>query len=113
MTPIERVSHHLEPFDCDCATTVALKISDDSCKMDDEQRSLFMALYDAMEPYESDLFAPDIHDLIQEAHTAPTAMVYARIKREREAAMAIITQDRMKPFKAKIRAMIAIYAMEA
>lgn len=111
-TAIESIARNLDPFERDCATTVALKISDDSCKMDDAQRGLFMDLYDAMTPYLSDLFASDIHDVIRNARTTPSAMVYARIKYERERAMETIRQDRMKAFKASIRARIAIAALD-
>lgn len=53
--PIEKVAHDLELFARDCAVTVALKITDDSCKMDDEQRAVFMSLYDALPPYTSEI----------------------------------------------------------
>lgn len=102
------VAQKLDTFARDCAVTVALKISDDSCKMDDEQRALFMALYDALPPYESTLFDESVRDLIREARTAPTAMVFARIKTERERAMKEITQERMKGFKASVRGALLI-----
>jgi hypothetical protein len=34
----------------------------------------------------------------------PTATLFAQIKKEREIAMAIITQEKMKSFKASVRA---------
>jgi len=37
MSPIVKVAAALDIFACDCAVTVALKIADDSCKMDDER----------------------------------------------------------------------------
>ena len=33
------IASSLDAFEVDCAITVALKITDDSCKMDDEQRA--------------------------------------------------------------------------
>lgn len=108
MTPIAVVAHSLDTFGRDCAVTVALKISDDSCKMDDEQRALFMALYDALPPYESGIFADDIHTLIRDMRTHPSAAHFARVKKERETAMAIITQEKMKPFKASVRGALLI-----
>lgn len=103
MNSFTKVADVLNTFDRDCAVTVALKISDDSCKMDDEQRALFMKLYDALPHYESELFDLSVHDLIREARILPSPMVFAKIKPERERAMKIITQERMKAFKASVR----------
>lgn len=108
MNPYEKVAANLDTFARDCAVTVALKISDDSCKMDDEKRAVFMALYDALPSYESQIFDENIHALIHEARTAPTAAHYGRIKKEREMAMAIITQDKMKAFKTSVRTSLLI-----
>lgn len=108
MSTFSTVASSLDTFSRDCAVTVALKISDDSCKMDDEQRSLFMSLYDALPAYTSELFDASIHELIREIRTAPNAILFGRIKKERERAMAIITQERMKAFKASVRAMLLI-----
>ena len=111
MSMYAKVAADLDPFGCDCAVTVALKISDDSCKMDNEQRAIFMALYDALPAYRSTLFDPEVHQWIDEARTAPSAMLYARIKGERERAMAIITQEKMKTFKASVRGMLLIASL--
>ncbi len=108
MNPYEKVAASLDGFARDCAVTVALKISDDSCKMDEEQRAVFMALYDALEPFKSDLFDENIHTLIHTARNAPTASLFAQIKKERERAMAIITQEKMKAFKASVRTALLI-----
>lgn len=103
MTAIAKVSADLDTFGRDCAVTVALKITDNSCKMDEEQRALFMQLYDALSPYESLVFDESIHDLIREGRNSPSETLYERIKLEREKAMAIITQEKMKLFKASVR----------
>jgi len=108
MSPIDKVAARLDTFGRDCAVTVALKISDDSCKMDDEQRAVFMALYDALESNQSELFDESVYTLIKEARTAPSATLFAQIKKEREMAMAIITQEKMKAFKASVRAALLI-----
>lgn len=109
--PYEKVAANLDTFAKDCAVTVALKISDDSCKMDDEKRAVFMALYDALPSYKSETFDDTIHALIHEARTAPTGAHYGRIKKEREMAMAIITQDKMKAFKSSVRASLLIASL--
>ncbi len=113
MNPIDRVATSLRSFERDCAVTVALKISDDSCKMDDEQRALFMALYDTLEPFKSGMFDDNIHTLIHTARTSPTAALFAQIKKEREMAMATITQEKMKAFKASVRAALFIAQLRA
>jgi hypothetical protein len=105
---IAKVASDLDSFACDCAVTVALKITDDSCKMDEEQRALFMALYDHLSPYKSILFDDGIHTLIRQTRANPTATLYAQIKKEREMAMAIITQEKMKIFKASVRGSLLI-----
>lgn len=111
MTPIEKVAHDLDAFARDCAVTVALKITDDSCKMDEEQRELFMALYDALPPHTSEIFDVGVYALIAEARSAPNASLFARIKKEREMAMAIITQEKMKIFKASVRGSLLIASL--
>ncbi len=108
MNPITKVARRLDTFGRDCAVTVALKISDDSCKMDEEQRAVFMALYDALPSFDSELFDESVYTLIEEARTAPSATLFAQIKKEREMAMAIITQEKMKAFKASVRASLLI-----
>lgn len=108
MDPYAKVAGDLDTFACDCAVTVALKITDDSCKMDDEQRALFMALYDALPPFESAMFDESVHELIREGRNAPTAQLFGRIKNERERAMAIITKEKMKTFKASVRGSLLI-----
>lgn len=108
MNPIGRVAAALESFERDCAVTVALKISDDSCKMNAEQRAVFMALYDALEPFKSGMFDDNIHTLIHAARTSPTAALFAQIKKEREMAMTVITKEKMKAFKASVRVALMI-----
>ncbi|MDD5052980.1 MAG: hypothetical protein PHO27_09655 [Sulfuricurvum sp.] len=108
MSSIAKVAGSLDVFSRDCAVTVALKITDDSCKMDEEQRSIFMALYDALPSYKSEIFDEEVYALISQARDFPSASLFARIKKEREMAMAIITQEKMKSFKASVRASLLI-----
>lgn len=97
------IASGMNPFECDCAITVALKITDESCKMDDYEKHVFMLLYDAMSKEEAALFESDIFDIIQEGRSKPSAQIYAKIKEHREAAMDFITRPKMKAFKASIR----------
>jgi len=100
---VARVAASLDQFDTDCAITVALKITDDSCKMDEEQRALFMAVYDALPGRNTALFDADVFDLIAAGRTMPSAQIFATIKPLRQAAMDTITRPKMKAFKASIR----------
>ena len=108
MSSFVEIAEKLDTFNRDCAVTVALKISDDSCKMDEDGRGLFMALYDALPSYKSEIFEESVRTLIHDARTTPTAHLYAQVKIERERAMAIITQDRMKAFKASVRSSLVL-----
>jgi hypothetical protein len=76
--------------------------------MDDEKRAVFMALYDALEPFNSNIFDESVHTLIGTARNTPTATLFAQIKKERERAMEIITQEKMKSFKTSIRTQLLI-----
>jgi hypothetical protein len=100
---VARIAASLDAFDTDCAITVALKITDDTCKMDDEQRALFMLLYDTLPSKNTVLFDAAVFDLIAAGRTAPSASVYDAIKLLRETAMKEITRPKMKAFKSSIR----------
>jgi hypothetical protein len=100
---LSAVAKELSDFERDCAITVALKITDDSCKMDEEQRALFMALYDALPEQSSDLFSPTVFSLIEIGRNDPSAFIFSEIKQLREMAMDDITRPKMKSFKAEVR----------
>ena len=100
---VRAIAAALDPFETGCAVTVALKISDDTCKMGEEQRALFMALYDALPEKSCDLFEDDVSDLITSAREERTEAIVAKIKPLREFAMDKITRPKMKAFKADIR----------
>ncbi len=96
------IAKRLNSFNRDCAVTVALKISDNSCKMDDYEKSVFMLLYKYLNK-KSEFFEDDVFDLIEQANSSPSASIYANIKKRREAAMDFITRPKMKAFKEEIR----------
>lgn len=108
MNPFSKIADKLDTFQRDCAVTVALKISDDSCKMDDDGRGLFISLHDALPSYKSEIFDENVHTLIAQAREGLTSSLKKEIKKERERAMAIITQDKMKAFKASVRSSLLI-----
>jgi hypothetical protein len=100
---IPTVARSLKGLERDCAITVALKIADDSCKMDAYEKEVFMRLYRSLGEEESTLFTIEVHGLIDEAVDAPSAFLFAKVKAEREAAMEAITRPNMKAFKAMVR----------
>ncbi len=97
------MANSLDTFERDCAITVALKITDDTCKMDEYEKSIFMALYDAIEAKQSDYFDKSVFELIAQGRKTPTAQIYSKIKTLRQAAMEMITRPNMKAFKAGVR----------
>ncbi|MDD2790329.1 MAG: hypothetical protein PHU40_06615 [Sulfurimonas sp.] len=103
LAKIGTVARAMNGFECDCAITVALKISDESCKMDEYEKSVFIALYDAMPDKQTDFFDENIFELISHTRAHPSASAYAKIKILRENAMLMIKQENMKKFKAEIR----------
>ncbi|WP_345979039.1 hypothetical protein [Sulfurimonas sp. HSL3-2] len=100
---IPSVANSLDAFERDCAITVVLKITDDTCKMDDLEKSIFMMLYDAIENKQSDYFDKSVFELIEEGRKTPTAQIYSKIKTLRQDAMEMITRPKMKAFKAGVR----------
>lgn len=102
-TKILQVANSLSAFERDCAITLALKITDDSCKMDDYEKSIFMMLYDAIEEKQSDYFDATVFEIIEDGRKTPSAQIFAKIRTLRKDAMDMVTQLRMKAFKALVR----------
>lgn len=105
---ISVIAKNLDGFERDCAITVALKITDDSCKMDDYEKSVFMMLYDALGVKKTDFFDNDVFEVIEKARLQPSAQIFSEIKKRREAAMDFITRSKMKAFKAIIRERLSV-----
>jgi hypothetical protein len=110
LTRLPVVAANLDSFERDCAITVALKITDDSCKMDGYEKSVFMALYDALPEQTSLFFDPSVFAAIAQGRSEPSAQVFARIKNLREEAMASISRPKMKAFKATVRTRLSAEA---
>ena len=100
---IPTIVESMDSFTKDCAITVALKIADDSCKMDNYEKRVFMLLYDAIQEKTSSFFDESVFDTITIARENPSASAYAEVKKLREAAMDFITRPKMKAFKAEVR----------
>lgn len=101
---IPEIAAALDGFDRECAITLALKITDDSCKMDDYERSVFMKVYDALPEQCSDFFDPSVFGIIEEGRKHPSAQLFAEIRPLRQAGMEYVTRPKMKAFKAMVRA---------
>lgn len=104
---IAAVAASLSPFEVECAITVALKIADDTCKMNETQKALFMMLYDAIPSAKTSLFDETVFELISIGRNDPTAFVFDEIGKLREMAMDVIGRPKMKAFKAAVRERIA------
>ena len=104
------IAKNFDAFERDCCITVALKIADDSCKMDEYEKSVFMALYDSLEIKKSDFFSSDVFDTIALARETQSAKLYAEIKQLREAAMDMISRPKMKAFKGSVRQLMSVNA---
>jgi len=100
---IEAIAASLDTLQSECMITLALKITDDTCKMDHYERSVFMRLYDALPKSKSDFFGSDIFAIIKEARTKPSGYIFDMIKPLREAGMKYVTRPKMKAFKANVR----------
>jgi hypothetical protein len=100
---IPDIAASLDEMQNECMITLALKITDDTCKMDDYERSVFMEVYDALPSYKSNFFDEDVFDLISTGRSTHTAQIFAAIKPLRQAGMEYITRPNMKAFKAAVR----------
>ena len=105
---IPAIAAGLDSFERDCAITVALKIVDDSCKMDAYEKSVFLSLYKALPEQKSVFFDHTVFAVIEKGDTQPSAQIFAEIKSLREAAMDAITRPKMKAFKAEIRRRLTV-----
>lgn len=103
LTRIPKIAASLDAMQNECLVTLALKITDDTCKMDEYERSVFMRLYDALPEYQSTFFENSVFDVIDQGRNEPTAQIFSTIKPLREAGMEYVTRPRMKAFKATVR----------
>lgn len=100
---LQKVADSLTQFDKDCAITVALKVTDKTCKMSEEQKALFFKLYLELGACSSEIFdAAMIHELIAKAQDNLDEYI-DDVGDERERAMEIIGRPKMKAFKAMVR----------
>lgn len=104
---LPEVAKKLSDFEKICAITVALKISDESCKMDLYECTVFMRLYDYILKSAPSFFKDDIFELIKQVQEEPNMKLFSDIKVLRQSAMDKITRPKMKAFKASIRARIS------
>jgi len=106
---IPQIAASLDAMQHECLVTLALKITDDTCKMDTYERDVFMTLYDALPSYESRFFDSEVFELIKKGRAKPSAQIFAAIKPIRQSGMDYITRPRMKAFKVMVRAKLSYY----
>ncbi len=97
-------AHALTPGDVDCATTVMLKILDGKCKMDESEKLIMAALYDALQGRPGQRFGDAEHALIATARRGADESLRNLIYERRVLAETTLSRPVMKAFKAMIRA---------
>jgi len=101
------VKEYFSALEVDCTITVALKILDKKCQMDAHSQACFMALYEAVIPYKSEIFEADIHKLIADSKKEACLQTLDAIHEKRVYAMDIIPKPVMKAFKQRVRILMA------
>lgn len=94
----------LAPIEVDCATAVMLKILDGKCKMDESEKLIMAALYDALRGRPGQRFGDAEHALIATARQGADDALKNLIYERRVLAETAISRPVMKAFKAMIRA---------
>ena len=107
LNKIPEIACSLSPTHHECLITLALKITDDSCQMDDYERGVFMTLYDALPSYASTLFDAAVFELIAIGRTDPSAYVFGEIRKLRQMGMETLGRPEMKAFKAEVRRLLS------
>jgi hypothetical protein len=93
----------LDPLQIDCVTAVMLKILDNKCKMLPEQQMAMIAIYSVVRERRGVLFEPSIHQQIDEALKADSAISNQQIHELRLYAERVIPKPVMKHFKSYLR----------
>lgn len=93
----------LTASDIDCVTTVMLKILDGKCKMDEAEKSIMTALYDAVRSYPGLRFGAVEHALIACARQSGDEALKLLVYERRVLAETALSRPVMKAFKAMIR----------
>ncbi|MBW9262385.1 MAG: hypothetical protein K1566_03285 [Candidatus Thiodiazotropha sp. (ex. Lucinisca nassula)] len=93
----------LDPLQVDCVTAVMLKILDNKCKMEPEQQMAITAIYTVVRQRQGALFEPTIHEKIDDALNADSAVSCQQIHELRLYAERVIPKPVMKHFKSYLR----------
>ncbi|MBS1129684.1 MAG: hypothetical protein H6R16_686 [Proteobacteria bacterium] len=97
-------SQPLTASDVDCATAVMLKILDGKCKMGALEKTVMVALYEALQGRPGERFGQAEHALIATARQGADDVLRNTIYERRVLAETAISRPVMKAFKAMIRA---------
>jgi hypothetical protein len=94
----------------DYATILALKILNKKCKMNEEEQTLFMAVYDGMGLQENSPLVTNMHQTIAKAREAnplePAPEYEAAIHQLYSDAAATMEKPKMKAYKAFVRSFL-------
>ncbi len=95
--------HLLDPVLLDCTTTVMLKILDGKCKMNEADKIVIAALYDAVKHRPGRLMGAEYHALIASARQGMNEAMTMFIYEKRLLAETMISRPVMKAYKAWLR----------
>jgi hypothetical protein len=95
--------HLTDPVHIDCTTTVMLKILDGKCKMNNADKEVISALYDAIKERPGKLFGEEYHALIAQARQAMDEAMTMFIYEKRLLAETMLSRPVMKAYKAWLR----------
>ena len=96
-------THAVTASDIDCITTVMLKILDGKCKMDETEKRVMGALYEAVKHRDGERFGGEYHRLIAGARTTGSEAMRELIYEQRVLAETMLSRPVMKAFKAMLR----------
>lgn len=96
-------AHPLSPVEVDCATAVMLKILDGKCRMNEEEKVVMAALYEAVKNLPGKQLEETCHALIAAARLDCSDTMRERVYEKRVLAETTLSRPVMKTFKARIR----------
>lgn len=105
-TPHSMLPNPLPPFspaEVDCAVAVMLKILDGKCKMNEDEKPVMEALYDALRDRPGARLDARLHAVIDLARREMDESLREHVYEQRLFAETMISRPVMKQFKARLR----------
>ena len=101
------MGYEFSDIDYEYATILTLKILDKQCKMDNQDKTIFMVIYDAMAQREDEPLNKKVHEFIEEARIDGSLEVKDEYKDAihtiRVEYMERMEKEDMKAYKARMR----------